>query len=52
MKTLSFVSLVFAVVCFVIAAFVAPTSPPWNSRLVAAGLAFFAGSFLLSQIPS
>jgi succinate dehydrogenase hydrophobic anchor subunit len=53
-KTLSFVSLVFAVVCFAVAAFIAPPSAPpspWYARLNNAGLAFFAASFLLAALP-
>jgi Sec-independent protein secretion pathway component TatC len=50
MKNLSMLSLMAAVVCFIIAGVVSPAQP-YSSRLVAIGLAFFAGSFLLAAVP-
>ncbi len=45
--------MVFAVVLFVLAAFIQPPDPnPWRGRLVCIGLACLAGAELVARIPA
>jgi hypothetical protein len=49
MNIISLVLLVFAFVCFVLAAW--QITAPHHGRLIAAGLAFWAGSELAKSLP-
>jgi hypothetical protein len=47
---LSSVSLIIAIVLFVVSGSFVPEPHPWHNRLICWGLAFFAASFLLLKM--